>query len=385
MADATGPADGVQPGDGSGVAARAATDPDRVRRILGLVLWILGMSVGLALFVVLMVAPLFTLPMQGFVRWTMLKAALVAYLPVALYLFVPYAFDRFDPEPWWALAMVFLWGAMAAMGFSSVINTLCGMLTGDFFASAVSAPLVEEAAKGAAVLGVMIFLRREFDGVVDAVVYATFAAIGFAASENVMYYLRGGLAGEMGQLFVLRGVLTPWLHPLFTAMTGLGIGIAREHGARWARIVFPLLGYGLAVLLHACWNALPLLFGKAAVLLNLIVGILLALAFMVVLGFLVRRQGRIIRLHLEDEVLAGNLTRREAALIGSPLGRLRATLSRQGVTGRKFIRAGVRLALSKWHAARAVKRQRRTINAGFIGPLRQELARLRSELDARPR
>ena len=52
----------------------------------------------------------------------------------------------------------------------------------------ISAPFVEEAMKGLAVFGVFYFLRREFDGVVDGVIYATFAALGFAAVENIIYY-----------------------------------------------------------------------------------------------------------------------------------------------------------------------------------------------------
>ena len=42
--------------------------------------------------------------------------------------------------------------------------------------------------KGMAVFGVFFFLKREFDGVVDGVIYATFAALGFAATENIIYY-----------------------------------------------------------------------------------------------------------------------------------------------------------------------------------------------------
>lgn len=38
------------------------------------------------------------------------RAAVIAYLPVVLYLFVPYFVDRYDPEPWWALFGVFAWG-----------------------------------------------------------------------------------------------------------------------------------------------------------------------------------------------------------------------------------------------------------------------------------
>ena len=33
-----------------------------------------------------------------------------------LYLPVPSVLDRFDPEPWWCLAMAFFWGAIVATG-----------------------------------------------------------------------------------------------------------------------------------------------------------------------------------------------------------------------------------------------------------------------------
>lgn len=360
-------------------------DPDRGRRILGLALWAIGVLIGLILNVLIFILPALASPQAGFILGTMIKAAVVAYIPVALYLFVPYIVDRYDPEPWWALALVFIWGAVMATGFSAVINTILGALFGSFVSSAMSAPIFEEATKGMAIFGMVVFLRREFDGVVDGIIYGTFAAIGFAATENIIYYLRGGLAGQMGELFVLRGVLTPWLHPLFTSMTGIGFGIAREHGATWAKLVFPVLGYGVAVFLHAWWNGLPQLFGAGAFVLNLIFGILFALAFMVIIVILVWRKGKIIRDHLKDEVLIGNLTQEECALICSPIGRLRATFSWRGMTGRKFIRAGARLALSKWHTARAMKGQKRTISADFIVPLRQELARLRAEMEAKAR
>src|SRR5438477_1041596 len=104
----------------------------------------------------------------------------------------------------------------------------------------VSAPLVEEFWKGLAVFGVFFFLRREFDGVVDGIIYGTFAALGFAATENVIYYSRAGLTdtlshhdGVLATTFVLRGVLSPWGHPLYTSMTGIGFGIARETSKTW--------------------------------------------------------------------------------------------------------------------------------------------------------
>jgi hypothetical protein len=92
------------------------------------------------------------------------------------------------------------------------------------------------------------------------------------------------------------------------------------------------------------------------------------------------RKGRIIRDNLNDEVLIGNLSQEELDLICSPFGRLRATLRHGGTIGRRFVAHGARLGLCKWHAARAAKGKKETISAGFIVPLRQELARLRHHM-----
>jgi PrsW family intramembrane metalloprotease len=77
------------------------------------------------------------------------------------------------------------------------------------------------------------------------VIYAAMVGLGFAMVENVGYYInaiatpeRGGIA-LLGYTFVLRGVLSPLLHPIFTSMTGLGVAYAASRprgaqGARWA-------------------------------------------------------------------------------------------------------------------------------------------------------
>ena len=53
----------------------------------------------------------------------MFVGALFAFPPLVVYLFVPTIIDRYDPEPWWCLAMAFLWGAIVATGFAGMINT----------------------------------------------------------------------------------------------------------------------------------------------------------------------------------------------------------------------------------------------------------------------
>ena len=361
------------------------------RRAVGAALYVLFMLAGATgLLVLFFVAPLASRdPVRQY--QSMGIGALCALPPLVIYLWIPRVIDRFDPEPWWALALVLGWGAIAACGIAATVNTgveiVAGALGGKEFAeiagACVSAPIVEEGMKGLAVLGVFFFLRREFDGVVDGVIYATFAALGFAAVENVIYYgnaIKADAGGDaLAATFLLRGVLAPWGHPLYTSMTGLGFGIARETRKRWLKWFAPLAGYCGAMLLHCVWNTAATISGFLTVL-------MLPLWFAFVVGFLgllvglVVRKGRIIRAHLRDEVLMGVLTPQELDLVCSPIGSWRASWSWGGAPARQFVRTATRLGLSKWHAGRAMAERQRTVSADWIVPLRHELFDLRAAM-----
>src|SRR5260221_7143095 len=223
-----------------GVAAPPPPHPGRARRIVGGVIYGVFMLGGAAaLFFFFIVMPLASNgPASEYA--SMAIGATCALPPLAIYLWIPRLIDRFDPEPWWALALVLGWGAVAACGVAATVNTgvetmgeaLGGPELGRVLAACVSAPIVEEGMKGLAVLGVFYFLRREVDGVVDGVIYATFAALGFAAVENVIYYGQAARADAAGNAlaatFVMRGVLAPWGHPVYTSMTGIGFRVARH-------------------------------------------------------------------------------------------------------------------------------------------------------------
>lgn len=369
-------------------------DPEGTRKVIGGVLYGLGMLAGLLLLLVVFVIPAFTSKNSGDEVGAMLVGALFAMPMLVVYLWIPWIIDRYDPEPWWCLLIALSWGGIAACGFSALINTAVhltgnavgGATFGDVLGACVSAPIVEEFTKGMAVFGIFFFLRRQFDGVVDGVIYATFAALGFAAVENVIYYgnaakseMLGGQEGVLAGTFVVRGILAPWGHPLYTSMTGLGFGVARETNKTWLKWLAPLGGYMFAAFLHSVWNT-------AATLSNALVLLMLPLWFLFVLGFfilviwMVKRKGKIIHDHLRDEVLMGNLTPYELALITSPVGRIKATFSYGGSAGRRFIDAAARLALSKWHTGRATQGRKLTVSADMIFPLRQDLHKLRGEV-----
>ncbi len=371
-------------------------DPEAGRKTAGIILYVLGMIIGgLLLFAVFLVPPLFSKD-PGTEYSAMGMGALLALPPLLLYLWVPWIVDRYDPEPLWSLSMCLAWGGIAACGFSAVINTVIGGVAagiggaefGDAIGACVSAPVVEEFAKGIAVFGVFYFAKREFDGIVDGIVYATFAALGFAAVENIIYYGRaakadmlasGGQEGALAATFLIRGVLAPWGHPLYTSMTGIGFGIARETEKSWVRWVAPMLGYCGAVFLHCVWNTSATV-SNMLPLLMLPLWLLFVLAFFGLLLWLVVRKGRIIRKNLEDELLLGNLTLQELELVTSPIARMRATFSWGGKPGRDFVDTACRLSLSKWHAGRASRARKATVSADFVVPLRQDLHRLRAAM-----
>lgn len=328
-----------------------------------------------------------------------LAGVIVAFLPVPVYLGIWLWLDRYDPEPSWALGGAFLWGAGAATFVSAIINTVFGQVvkeaTGNaglanFLSASISAPFVEEAAKGLAVLLIYLALRRQFDGVLDGIVYAGVVALGFAAVENVLYYgrsLREGGAGQMAFVFFLRGILGPFGHAVYTSMTGIGCGIARQSHNTLVRLVAPVVGYFAAVFLHSLWNTMAGLAGGigAFLLLYLVVWAPLFLVFFGVVIWMGARESALIRRMLTPEVALGLVTQEQADIVASwpkRMGWLMGGLRDFKLLGarRRFLYSATRLALSYWHAERAANAGGETLSVGLVPVFRSEVARLKSQV-----
>jgi hypothetical protein len=106
--------------------------------------------------------------------------------------------------------------------------------------------------------------------VLDGLVYAGLVGIGFAFTENILYFagaysgdadMGPGGIGSATTLFVLRGIFSPFAHPLFTSAIGIGVGVMVSTRSTSLRVVAPVLGYVAAVLLHASWNGSAFLEG----------------------------------------------------------------------------------------------------------------------------
>ncbi|MFC3690059.1 PrsW family intramembrane metalloprotease [Aquipuribacter hungaricus] len=191
-------------------------------------------------------------------------ALLVAALPVLPLVRVYAWLDRYEPEPRGMLLFAFGWGAAVATAFALLLSlppTLAVQALGgdaDVLGAVLVAPLVEEGIKGLGLVAVVLVGRRGLDGLVDGFVYAGLVGVGFAFTENILYLGEALLSGGSGGLvatFVVRGVVSPFAHPLFTAATGVGLVLAsRRRGA--ARLLVALAGFAVAVLLHGLWNGM---------------------------------------------------------------------------------------------------------------------------------
>jgi protease PrsW len=186
--------------------------------------------------------------------------------------------------------------------------------------------------------------------VLDGIVYAGLVGVGFAFTENILYlgaaYMGGegvgpgGLGSAIG-VFVVRGIFSPFAHPLFTAFIGVAVGYAvtRRTRGRWLALV---VGYLLAVLAHAAWNGSASLAGGSYFVLTYLFA--MVPAFLVLVGFAVwarQREGLMLTRSLIDCADRGFLGRAEVPwLVRLPARRASRQYARvhAGPTGEKVMR-----------------------------------------------
>ncbi len=198
----------------------------------------------------------------------------LAVLPVPLLVGTFLWIGRVEPQPRRNLVFAFFWGACAATlvailanGFAQHVLATTFTATPtqtDTWGATFAAPFIEETCKGSAVLLLFLFRRRTFHGIVDGVVIAGITATGFAFTENILYlgsaFGQGRAHGGSGvglalDTFFIRVIMSPFAHPLFTGMTGVGFGVAAmTRPGRARRWLAPIGGWVLAMTLHGTWN-----------------------------------------------------------------------------------------------------------------------------------
>jgi len=192
---------------------------------------------------------------------------------VIIYILIIKGADRYEPEPWWLLTIMFFWGAFA----STLLAIIVGLIGQGFMIAAGAdpsepyfhassatflAPLTEECSKalGLGLLWIVSALwLKEVDGPLDGVIYGGVVGLGFTLTEDILYGAAaaadGGVAG-FATIFTIRTVMAGLGHASFTALTGLGIGIANVSRSVLVKFIATLAGLAGAMFLHGLHNAL---------------------------------------------------------------------------------------------------------------------------------
>ncbi len=297
--------------------------------------------------------------------WGLLASIGISFAASFLFAYILFWLDLYEKEPLLLLGGVFTWGVIVAAGSAFIINTAVGLsvfvITGSEAASSLTtsvviAPVIEEILKGFAVVLIFLIFRNEFDSILDGIVYAGVAALGFAAAENAYYIYAYGFAEEGWQGFrslaLIRLGLVGWQHPFYTAFVGIGLAIARLNRNTIVKLVSPALGFGAAISAHALHNILASAFQSPSGLFFTTaldwIGWFMMLGF-ILLVMLVERHK--IKKYLQPEIEKGTLTKPQydnAYSIFSILGeRIKAIFKGNYIKTTRFYRTEAELALKK--------------------------------------
>ncbi|HEY7600461.1 MAG TPA: PrsW family glutamic-type intramembrane protease [Candidatus Limnocylindrales bacterium] len=206
--------------------------------------------------------------------WVFSIVLLALYvLPVAL---VIYVLDLFEREPLSLLGAAFIWGGIIAVGLAGPINTawieiIAKVVSLDVareWGAALVAPPVEETLKVLGVVTIFLIARDEIDDLIDGFVYGALGGLGFAAVENVQYFVQaiasaggGDQIGPVISSYLLRVVFAgPYMHVLWSGIAGLGFAyyVTQRQVPQQRRLLVLVGLFAAAVGAHFLWNS-PLL------------------------------------------------------------------------------------------------------------------------------
>lgn len=182
---------------------------------------------------------------------TLLLLAIAPVFVISVYIFIK---DKYEKEPKRLLVYNFLLGAIVSI----IITTLLYVIIDIPLPLKNRESVFEQFIKAFFVVGLIeefskyIIIRyysqphKEYNEPFDGIVYAVMVSMGFAATENVMYVLQGGL-----EVAVIRAFTAVPAHATFAILMGYFMGKAKFSNNR---ILLNLTGLFLAVLFHGAYD-----------------------------------------------------------------------------------------------------------------------------------
>ena len=180
---------------------------------------------------------------------------IVSFIPGIVWVWFFYRKDKKQPEPISLVMKAFVYGAISVFPAGFIEAPFRPFIVGEvpdirrlFIVTVLVIGLVEEMAKFIAVK-LAVYDHPEFDEVLDGVIYAVAAGLGFAAVENLFYSIRFGIA-----IGLFRAFVTDLAHASFSGIVGYHMGLAKFSKENTTLLIGK--GLILAIGLHGLYDFL---------------------------------------------------------------------------------------------------------------------------------
>lgn len=162
---------------------------------------------------------------------------IVSFLPGVLWAYYFYRKDRYEPEPTTLVQRAFIYGAVAVIPAGLVEYPFRRLLAAPpnllslLVVTVAAVGFTEEYLKYLAAQAA-VWRTGELNEMVDGIIYAVAAGLGFAAFENLLYATTFGIPTT-----ALRMVVTSIAHASFSGITGYAMGKAHFTPRRAGAII----------------------------------------------------------------------------------------------------------------------------------------------------
>jgi RsiW-degrading membrane proteinase PrsW (M82 family) len=171
---------------------------------------------------------------------------------------VVYRYDMHEREPWWMLALAVAGGAvgMSAAFFLENAVLLAAARSGlpydHHLVHALLAGTLEELAKFAVPLAVLLLFRRHFNDPMDGLIYGAMAGLGAALYESVWFMLHDPADPWLAMLHQrAQDAVRLLMHTCWGGVGGFALGLVVMNKPCRAQVAKGLAG---VMGLHFCWD-----------------------------------------------------------------------------------------------------------------------------------
>lgn len=166
-------------------------------------------------------------------------------------------YDLYEKEPWYMLLVAVALGIGLMWTAGQVEDVVLGQLRlarDDFATKAILVTLIEETAKLLVVVVIALVFPRQFNNVLDGMVYGTLGGLGMAIEESLMYL---SLTPDKNAQALGAEVVRLFAHALMGGLLGFAVGMTlrpADPRPQQRRVALPLTCVAVAMVVHFSWD-----------------------------------------------------------------------------------------------------------------------------------